>query len=214
MRTGEILNLRGAFRAAAAFAVLLLLTACADPDAFQKRPDPSSIAQPASRGVVYLLRGGFNIFSTGMDELAVKLRADGIDARSDGHARWKQIAAAAREEYDRTHAPIVLVGHSWGALGIMLMADELAKTNTPVALMIIYDTTDSLKVPPNVRRVVNYRSVSVIGLGLTVTPGFGFHGTINTVDEPKIGHMRLDNDPGLHQQSIAEILKVIRPARR
>jgi hypothetical protein len=203
-------------RAALAFTAMLLLSACADPDAFlhSGAKTDATVAQPASRGVVYLLRGGFNIFSTGMDELAAKLRARGIDARSDGHARWRQLAGEARKRYEATGAPIVLIGHSWGALGIMLMADELARTGTPVALMIIYDTTDSLKVPPNVHHVINYRSVSVMGLGLTVTGGYGFAGKIDTIDEPEIGHMRLDNEPSLHQQSIAAVLKVIRPARR
>jgi hypothetical protein len=38
------------------------------------------------RGIVYIFRRGANIFSTGMDEVAEKLQARGVDAKSVGHA--------------------------------------------------------------------------------------------------------------------------------
>ena len=170
--------------------------------------------KPVDGGIVYLLRGGFNVFSTGMDELAVKLRARGFNARAEGHAVWPQLAAEARQRYARSKAPIVIIGHSWGALAAILMAFELEKSGTPVALMILYDTTESAKIPRNVRHVVNFSSPSEKTLGATVTGAFGFSGKIDTVDVSSFGHFSLDNAPPLHEASIAEVMKVIRPDSR
>jgi pimeloyl-ACP methyl ester carboxylesterase len=171
-------------------------------------------ARPASGGVVVLLRGGLNIFSTGMDELAKKLRAAGFDATSYGHADWERLAAEARDRYKKTKKPFVLIGHSWGALAAILLADELQKSNTPVDLMILYDTTETVKIPTNVRRVVNFNSSTTIGLGLTVTGRSGFQGRIDNIDVPEFGHLDMDNAAPLHTRSINEVRKVIKPGAR
>jgi pimeloyl-ACP methyl ester carboxylesterase len=171
-------------------------------------------AKPVSGGIVILLRGGLNVFSTGMDELAVKMRAAGIDARSEPHADWPKLAAEARQRYIKTRKPFVLIGHSWGALAAILLASQLDKSNTPVDLMILYDTTESVKIPANVRHVINFNSSTAIGLGLTVTGLNGFHGRIDNIDVPEFGHLDMDNAAPLHQRSIAEVLKLIRPGAR
>jgi pimeloyl-ACP methyl ester carboxylesterase len=171
-------------------------------------------ARPHAGGTVILLRGGLNVFSTGMDELAVKLRAVGIDARSEPHADWPKLAVEARQRYIKTRKPFVLIGHSWGALAAILVAAELNKSGTPVDLMILFDTTETVKIPPNVRHVVNFNSKTSIGLGLTVTGLIGFHGRIDNIDVPEFGHLDMDNAAPLHDRSIAEVLKVIRPEAR
>ena len=38
---------------------------------------------------VYLLRGWFGVFSTGLDNLAAELRSKGIKAETVGHLAWK-----------------------------------------------------------------------------------------------------------------------------
>ena len=149
-----------------------------------------------------------------MDELAAKLRARGIDAHSYGHAIWQKVAAEARQRYAETRTPIVLVGHSWGAIAEVLIAAELAKTGTPVARMIIYDTTDSLKIPLNVRHVINFNSFTAGRLGLTATGEPGFSGAIDMVNESQFGHLNIDNAAVLHELSIAAIMKVIHPPVR
>jgi pimeloyl-ACP methyl ester carboxylesterase len=200
-----------------AFAGALALSACADMPEIsgkEKLVDTQPAGPLAGAGEVYLLRGGFNIFSTGMDELAAKLRARGVDAHSYGHAQWKELAADARRRYDATREPIVIVGHSWGVLGAVLMARDLATTSTPVALMIFYDSTDSVTIPANVKHVINLRSRSAMGAHLAVTGGYGFNGVIDTVDRPDFGHLNMDNAPVLHEQTIADILQVLQKPKK
>ncbi|HEY5080353.1 MAG TPA: alpha/beta fold hydrolase [Bauldia sp.] len=199
----------------AAAAALVLLSGCAG--FFPATLSPTAkitLARPAGRGVVYLLRGGFNIFSTGMDDLAVELRAAGVDARSGGHAAWQETAAAARARYAEDKTPIILVGHSWGALAAGLIAMELEKSNTPVALMVLYDGTDSVKIPPNVRHVINFISEPNIGNGYKATGLPGFTGTIENIPEPAYDHINIDNAEPLHRATIAAVLNVLKPLRR
>jgi hypothetical protein len=197
---------------ALALGAALALGGCADlPEITgkEKLADAAPTGTLAGAGEVYLLRGGFNIFSTGMDELAAKLRARGVDAKSYGHAQWRELASDAQQRYAANHAPIILVGHSWGVLGAVLMARELAKTGTPVALMVLYDSTDPVTIPANVRHVINLRSKAAMGAHLTVTGGYGFHGVIDIEDRPEYGHLNMDNAPALHEETIAEVLQVL-----
>jgi hypothetical protein len=171
-------------------------------------------AAPQSNGKVYLLRGGANIFSTGMDELAQKMRSKGIDATSYGHADWPKLAIEARERYAKDKSATIIIGHSFGANAAVVMASELEKSNTPVALIILYDPTDNLAVPGNVRRVVKFNSSTAIGLGLKTTGAVSFHGSIDNVDTPQFNHLDMDNAGPLQDRSIAEVLKIIRPKVR
>jgi pimeloyl-ACP methyl ester carboxylesterase len=197
---------------AVAVAAALALGGCADlPEITgkEKLADTAPTGPRAGAGEVYLLRGGFNIFSTGMDELAAKLRERGVDAHSYGHAQWREIAAAAQKAYAANHAPIILVGHSWGVLGIVLMARELAKSGTPVALMVLYDSTDPVTIPANVKRVINLRSKAAMGAHIAVTGGYGFSGVIDVEDRPEYGHLDMDNAPALHEETIADVLQIL-----
>ncbi|HVY18818.1 MAG TPA: hypothetical protein VHA70_01895 [Bauldia sp.] len=207
----SLLSLR-AFGAVAGLAGMLALAGCADlPEitGSERLVDTDPTGPLAGAGEVYLLRGGFNIFSTGMDELAAKMQARGIDAHSYGHAQWQELAADAQRKYAANHAPIILIGHSWGALGEVLMARELAKSGTPVALIVFYDTTDSVVIPANVKHVINLRSDAAIGAKVTVTGGYNFTGVIDTIDRPDFGHLNMDNAPELHEQTIQWVLQVI-----
>jgi pimeloyl-ACP methyl ester carboxylesterase len=212
--------MRRVLSVAVAISALFFLSACGGMPPVQtasaSSPDVTSVstnAKASSRGQVFLIRGGLNVFSTGMDALAGEMRTKGINARSDGHAEWKDLAAIARRNYAATKGPIVLIGHSYGALAAVLMAGELQKTNTPVALIIFFDVTEAVTIPANVRRVVNIMSGTSIGLSLAVTGGPGFRGRIDPVKAPQYDHMNLDEAPTLHQLAIAEVLKVIRPSR-
>ena len=195
----------------AAILALVFLSGCAG---LFLPATPITLAHPTVRGAVYLLRGGFNIFSTGMDDLAAKLRADGIDARSEGHAQWPEIAAEARDRYAKDKTPIVIVGHSWGALAADLIAMELQKSNTPIALMILYDGTDSVKIPANVRHVINFISHTNIGMAYKAFALPGFTGTIENIDEPAYNHTNIDNAVPLQDASIGAILQVLRTSTR
>lgn len=184
----------------AAFAMLMGSLVLAPPD--------QVAAATQGKGIVYLIRGGANIFSTGMDEIAEKLDARGVDARSLGHSSWREIAREAADRYKKKRQPIVLVGHSFGANAAVLVADELAKSNVPVALVILFDPTTVMQAPANVKRLVNFYSSTVQGMNLEVVPGHGFAGKLENVEMPDVGHLEIDNDTRLHDRVIADVLKL------
>jgi alpha-beta hydrolase superfamily lysophospholipase len=161
------------------------------------------------RGIVYLLRGGGDIFSTGMDTLAEELRAKGVNARSLSYTSWRDVAREAKERRGKTRQPIILLGHSFGANADVLIADDLALSNTPVALIILFDPTDDLKVPANVRHLINFFSSSAVGMDLKVEPGLHFSGKLENVAQLDVGHLDIDEDARLHKRAIAEIVKVV-----
>jgi hypothetical protein len=163
-----------------------------------------------SGGVVYLVRGGLNIFSTGMDEIAAKLVAKGIDAKAVPHADWQNVDEVLRERYAAEHLPIVLVGHSFGANAEIVMASDLEKSNTPIPLMILYDVTNPVKVPANVQHVIYIASSTVKNTGITVTGEPDFTGDIEKIKVPE-GHLDMDNAPRIQNATIDAILKVITP---
>ena len=65
---------------------------------------------------VYLLRGWFGVFSTGLDSLAAELRNKGIKAETVGHLAWKTtVSNIIKDHAVGKGGPLVLVGHSQGA---------------------------------------------------------------------------------------------------
>ena len=102
----------------------------------------SGIAAP--RPHVYLFRGLADVFSTGMDTLAVELNKQGVYATSHSHTDWKTIADKAAADYKgKKESPIILIGHSLGADAVMEMADYLGDKGVPVALVVPFDGTHS-----------------------------------------------------------------------
>src|SRR5439155_5138637 len=65
---------------------------------------------------VYLLRGWFGVFSTGLDSLADELRSKGVKAEAVGHLAWKStVSNIIKDRTSSKSGPLVLVGHSQGA---------------------------------------------------------------------------------------------------
>jgi thioesterase domain-containing protein len=159
--------------------------------------------------MVYLFRGAFNVFSTGMDVLAKKLRAQGIAAKSYGHAAWPALARRAAARYAQAPLPIVLVGHSFGANAAVLMAAKLDETHTPVALLILYDTVSSMKISANVAHVIDFVSTDARGAQISVSGEPGFTGDIRRI-KLREGHLAMDKDRQNQDISMAAILGVIR----
>src|SRR6266853_4193840 len=72
---------------------------------------------------VYLLRGWFGVFSTGLDSLAAELRSKGIKAETVGHLAWKTtVANIIKDHASADSGALVLVGHSQGANNVIDMA--------------------------------------------------------------------------------------------
>ena len=160
---------------------------------------------------VYLLRGFMDIFSTGMDDLNVKLNRSGIRASVHGHAEYPTIADAIIDRHRQgIRENVVIIGHSLGANACFEMAQQLGRAGVGVPLIIAYDPTAPMTVSSNVGRVVNFYS-STNGWGSPVMRGAGFRGTLNNVDlsrRGEIGHTDIDKSPALHSQSIGFIRSI------
>jgi pimeloyl-ACP methyl ester carboxylesterase len=171
----------------------------------------------AGSGIVYFFRGGANIFSTGMDEVAEKLKARGVDAKSVGHASWRDLVDVVGDHYAATHQAVVIAGHSWGANAAVLFAAALAKRKVPVDLVVLFDPTAALQVSGNVAHVINFYSATaasfytgtVGGLHLEVKGASNFTGTIENRAQLDLGHMELDNSTRVQDEAIGEILKAL-----
>lgn len=169
-------------------------------------------AAPRNSGThVYLLRGFMDIFSTGMDDLGVKLNRAGIRASVHGHAEYPSLADGIIERHRRgVRENVVIIGHSLGANACFEMAQQLGQGGVSVPLIIAYDPTAPMTVSSNVVRVVNFYS-STNGWGSPVVRGVGFKGNLANVDlsrRGEIGHTDIDKSPALHAQSIGFIRSI------
>lgn len=205
--------MRRFFGAAAAVAALLVVAAVVlhTPGAAAASGGKDA---PSGKGIVYLIRGGLNIFSTGMDDLAGTLREHGVDARSVSHPSWRDTAGTIVERYRAKPAPVVVGGHSFGANAAMLVAEYLGKNNIPVALVVLFDPTERLKVPANVKRAVNFLSLDSTGLDFNVWANASYAGQIENVVLRDLNHLTIDNDEALHERTVDEVAKVVGAGRR
>lgn len=156
---------------------------------------------------VYLLRGAFNIFSLGLDELAGKLRRLGIYATVDNYIGWQGLADQAVADYKSGRLrTIILVGHSSGATAVTSMAARLGQYGVPVKLAIGLDPTSPETASGHVDRYINYYIAN--GMGAAVNKGRQFSGSLQNVDMEKhadIGHFNIDKNQALQEQVIREI---------
>ena len=163
--------------------------------------------QVVSRPHVYLMRGLLNIFSLGMDQLAVQIERHGIDASVYNHTyadflvgRIVQMCRAGG------HGPYMLVGHSLGADAVMGMAQELNAQGVPVALVVPVDGTGSYAAPRNVACVINMTQREYAYM----RPGVGFHGVLSNVDfsgDPSIDHLTIDKSPRVQAEALRYVLE-------
>jgi hypothetical protein len=156
---------------------------------------------------VYLLRGWFGVFSTGMDAMAEQLRAKGIQAEAIGHLEWRSAAlklAADRAAGDTGR--IALVGHSQGANNVIDMARELEKHGVAVDLLITLAPWLQDPVPANVVHAVNYYQDPGWGTPLKTDPGFkGELANVNVAGEASVFHINIDKDPRIQAEVVGAI---------
>jgi hypothetical protein len=160
-----------------------------------------------SRPHVYLMRGLLNIFSLGMDQLAVQIERHGIDASVYNHTLYQAVDSEIVAKYRAgDHGPYILVGHSLGADAVMTMAQELNGYGVPVALVVPVDGTGSSLASKNVACVVNLTQRHYAYM----RPGAGFHGMLNNVDfsgDPGIDHLTIDKSPRVQAEALRYVLQ-------
>jgi hypothetical protein len=135
---------------------------------------------------VYLIRGGFDIFSVGMNDMANELKAKGIKASSHSIMAWKGIAddIIRRSKIKKgVSYPIIFLGHSLGADAAPQFANYLGEHGIAVDLVIGFDATGRRVFTKGAKKVINYRS-SEMG---PYVKGPGFRGTLTEVDVSKYG---------------------------
>jgi hypothetical protein len=76
----------------------------------------------------------------------------------DAHRKVLQLL---RDPNSKTHARIILYGHSWGASAVVTLADELKQDGIPVLLTIQVDSVqkkgqNDRLIPDNVARAINF----------------------------------------------------------
>jgi predicted alpha/beta-hydrolase family hydrolase len=156
---------------------------------------------------VYLLRGWLGVFSTGMDSMAEKLRANGIRAEAMMHLSWKSAVSKiveARAAGD--NGPLVLVGHSQGANNAIDIARELEKHKIPVDLLITIVPFMQDPVPSNVKRALNYYQSPGWGMALTADAGFkGTLSNVNVASDVGTFHITIDKNPRVQAEVLSEI---------
>ncbi|MDE1973926.1 MAG: hypothetical protein KGI48_12150 [Hyphomicrobiales bacterium] len=156
---------------------------------------------------VYLLRGAFNIFSLGMDEIADRLQRRGVRTTVANYLSWESLADEAIAEYKSGQArAIILVGHSSGASAVAEMAARLGQHGVPVKLAIGLDPTSRMVASGHVDRYINYYIAD--GMGLAVVRGKQFTGVLQNIDvekNPALNHFNIDKNRALQDRVVSEI---------
>jgi hypothetical protein len=159
---------------------------------------------------VYLLRGWFGVFSTGLDSLAAELRSKGIKTETVGHLAWKTtVANIIKDHASGKSGPLILVGHSQGANNVIDMSRLLQRENIPVDLLVTLAPAMQGPIPGNVVRAINYYNSP--GWGAPVTADAGYHGKLTNINlggDIGIYHMAIDKNPKIQVEIERAILAV------
>lgn len=162
---------------------------------------------------VYLLRGWFGVFSTGLDTMAEDLRGKGIAAEAIGHLAWKStVAKVVRQRGSGESGRLILVGHSQGANNAIDMARDLAAHDVPVDLLITLAPFLQDPVPANVVRALNYYQAG--GWGTPLAPERGFKGELSNIDiggDAGVFHVNIDKNPRVQAAVVSAITALARP---
>ncbi|KTD13265.1 hypothetical protein [Legionella jamestowniensis] len=176
------------------------------------------------KGQVYTMRGLGGVFSTGMNRLENTLDNE-YNIRTASTIWYKAntlsnyiIEHRKSKEID---GPIVLIGHSLGANEQIKVAQNLYKAHIPVDLLITVDAVAPVKVPPNVKYVLNLYKPAYVPMfsGLKIKaedPEFTY---INNFDVSKlkniyVNHFTIDKNKEIQKIMLDNVLAVINNTKR
>lgn len=178
-------------------------------------PKAKAKADPVTH--VYFIRGFLNVFSTGFDAMATKLKARGVKASVYGHLSGSSVRAQILADMKKTGKkpkPIVIVGHSFGGNAAFEVAKSLARDDVPVDLVITVDPTRGGPISPNVKRYVNYY-FPANGLGASIPASAGSRARNVDLkartDVAGVGddHWTVTNNAALEKEILGAILKQV-----
>ena len=152
-----------------------------------------------------------NIFSLGLDDIAAKLRAQGVPVTVANFASWSSLADEAAAGYRSGKLKtIILVGHSSGATALPDMVAKLDQLGVPVKLAIGLDSVFRTSLKGRVGRYINFYIAN--GAGTPVEKTRQFQGTlenVNVQNVPGVGHMSIEKNQIMQQKVISEIDAVV-----
>jgi hypothetical protein len=159
---------------------------------------------------VYLLRGWFGVFSTGLDTMADDLRTKGVKAETVGHLAWKStVANIIKDRKAGKSGGLVLIGHSQGANNVIEMARILEKEGIAVDLLVTLAPLLQDPIPGNVVRAINYYNSP--GWGAPVKAEVGYRGKLSNINlggDIGITHIAMDKSPNIQAEIERAILSV------
>lgn len=204
-RARSFVRMRRLMRAAAVALPLVSIALASGP------VSAATSVSPASNAHVYLLRGVLNIFSLGLDDIAEKLRAQGIPVTVANFVSWSSLANEAAAEYRSGRIKtVVLVGHSSGATALPDMVARLNDLGTPVKLAIGLDSVFRTSLNGRVGKYINFYIAN--GAGTPVAKGSGFQGAlenVNVENVPGVGHITIEKNQIMQQKVIGAIDAVV-----
>lgn len=160
---------------------------------------------------VYLLRGWFGVFSTGLDAMAEELNAKGVRAEAIGHLSARAtVAKIVQEQAVAKPGPIILIGHSQGANNVIEMARALGAQNISVDLLITLAPFLQDPVPANVVRVMNFYTA---GWGAPLMADPSFHGKLSNFDlssDAEVSHISIDKSPKVQSEITRAVMLISR----
>ena len=174
---------------------------------------------PATHGPsqVFLLKGLADVFSSGMDKLAIRLKQAGVPARVASHASSDTLADEVIARYRAgVRSPVVIAGHSLGADAAVNMSQRLNEAKVPVALVITFGPVGFPRVMGNVARAVNYYQANSAWHGQVVR-GDGFKGSLTNIDLENaldVNHFNIEKVDRIQAEAIGKIVSAIGGARR
>ncbi len=179
-------------------------------------------------GNAYLLRGWIGIFSTGIDTLTDKLNAVGIRASVYQDTQYHELGDEIVKKYSaaRSHEPLILIGHSYGADDVIRIARKLDENKIPVDLVVTLDAVTPPDVPGNVRICYNlYQSNGIMdkfpflrGIPLTKEEKSAVKLTNVNIRtdrpdllDPGTDHFNIEKLPRIHDEIVRQVLAVCPP---
>lgn len=175
-----------------------------------------SKAHVTRTGEVYLMRGLLNVFSRGMDTMAVKMRRKGLDAISYNHSNWHNVAQdiLARSKKGQVSYPIVIMGHSLGGNAAPQMANFLGARGVKVSLIVAFDPTQSRSVGKNIKSVINYYLPNGKNRILRASGFTGKLTNVNVSAVPDISHTNVEKNSKFQARSIDATMRITKPLRK
>ncbi|MGV3634772.1 MAG: alpha/beta hydrolase [Pseudorhodoplanes sp.] len=177
----------------------------------QRPPYTRAPANTVEAAQIYLIRGLFGVFSTGMDQMAAQFKAQGYSnvtlwSWTDVDQISNDIIAGHQNGDD---AHVILIGHSLGSNAVVQVADRLAAQAIPVDLAVTFDITEDLRVPLNVQRFENFYQNNGFGRPAIEPAGFtGQFQNVNLSNDPRLSHGNIDNAPQLQQIVMQQVYDI------